>query len=84
MSVGKRRSAIRQPGCSTHVRFASFRSTFARVHGTNDIIGFGLNNYSQLAVPKHEDLFFNPKLTTIQNVKTISGTYARTHARLDR
>lgn len=48
-------------------------STFAKCLNSTEIYAFGLNNYEQLAVTKHEDLYFTPKLTSISNVQLISG-----------
>lgn len=48
-------------------------STFAKTSDTNAIYAFGLNNYEQLAVEKHEDSFFTPRLTTFADVQYISG-----------
>lgn len=66
---------------TNHLKFTKC-STFTRVHGTNEIVAFGLNNYAQLAVHEQEQLFFNPKSTTIQNVKFISGNSIHRRLRL--
>lgn len=47
--------------------------TFIREKDTNNVYGFGLNNYNQLGVKKISDLSFNPKMTKITEVKQIVG-----------
>lgn len=48
--------------------------TFLRDAFTNDVYGFGLNNYNQICVKKGKNEFEHyPVITKIQNVKQIAG-----------
>lgn len=48
--------------------------TFIRDAATNDVYGFGLNNYNQICVKKGKNEFEHyPVLTKIKNVKQIAG-----------
>lgn len=54
--------------------FSFFISTFVRKRSSEQIYGFGLNNYHQLGIKKKEsDALFNPQLTPFTNVKSIVG-----------
>lgn len=51
-----------------------FFSTYFREQSTQNILGFGLNNYNQLGLTTKTDLpIFVPKLSKFTNVKTIAG-----------
>lgn len=48
--------------------------TFLKEHGTDQIYGFGLNNYNQLGVKKSGNEFEHfPKISTFKNVESIAG-----------
>lgn len=56
------------------MRFTCICSTFVRNRSNGSIYAFGLNNYSQLGINKKSgDTVFSPQLTSLENVKTITG-----------